>query len=84
MRGTERAPVALSGDRRPIIRRPTVGACPRREREKLATESDYRAAIARVKNSPSTASRSDWDLVNKAAQQAGELGNRAREARDGR
>ncbi|QHC69305.1 hypothetical protein [Rathayibacter sp. VKM Ac-2801] len=50
----------------------------------MANESDYRAAIARVKNSPSTASRSDWDLVNKAAQQAGELGNRAREARDGR
>ncbi|WP_181136207.1 hypothetical protein [Rathayibacter sp. AY1H3] len=50
----------------------------------MANESDYRAAIARVKNSPATASRSDWDLVNKAAQQAGELGNRTREARDGR
>lgn len=50
----------------------------------MATDDEYRAAIARVKNSPTHASKRDWELVEKAAKIAGELGNRAREALRGR
>lgn len=50
----------------------------------MATDDQYRAAIARVKNSPSNASKSDWELVEKAAKVAGDLGNRARDALKGR
>jgi hypothetical protein len=46
----------------------------------LANADEYRAAIARVKDSPGNASSRDYQLVNRAAQQAGEMGNRAREA----
>lgn len=50
----------------------------------VASESEYRAAIARVRHNPKNASRSDWELVEQAAKQAGSLGNDARAALSGR
>ena len=50
----------------------------------MATDDEYRAAIARVKNSPSNAGKRDWELVEKAAKVSGDLGNRARDALKGR
>jgi len=54
------------------------------ERFAVASEGEYRAAIAKVAHSPKTASRDDWNLVERAAQQAGELGNKARDTLKGR
>lgn len=47
----------------------------------VSSKKEYEDAIARVKNSPSTASKEDWEKVNKASNQMGELGNKAREAK---
>lgn len=49
----------------------------------MANKDEYEAAIKRVKESPQNASSRDWDLTKKAAQQAGSMGNQAREALNG-
>lgn len=49
----------------------------------MATKEEYDAAIARVANNPSGASTHDHELVKRAGRQAGEMGNRAREAASG-
>lgn len=50
----------------------------------MASDGDIRAAIAKVKHNPSGASRSEWELVERAAKQAGSLGNDARAALSGK
>ena len=44
----------------------------------MPSEGEYRAAINKCKNDPQGASRRDWELTEKAAQQQGSLGNEAR------
>lgn len=58
-------------------------ATPTRE-GRMASDGEYRAAIAKVRHAPKDASKGEWDLVERAAKQAGELGNAARAALAGR
>ena len=46
----------------------------------VASEGEIRAAIAKSKNDPKNATKRDWELVEKAAQQQGSLGNEAKQA----
>lgn len=48
----------------------------------MASESEYLQAIGRVASG--TANSNDYDLCQRAAQQAGSLGNKPREALAGR
>lgn len=46
----------------------------------MPSKDEYDAAIRRVKETPANASKDDYELARKAAQQQGEQGNRAKEA----
>lgn len=50
----------------------------------MASEGEYRAAIAKIKHNPSGASARDYELAEQMAKQAGSLGNEARAALSGK
>lgn len=50
----------------------------------MATQGDIPAAIAKIRHNPSGASLSKYELGERAALQAGSLGNEARAALGGR